>query len=84
MITVMRKFMTTNNMVKHLQLRMNHYLIAKWLDCKGMNYKDLYIDAPKQLFEEFQIKQYSKILSTNPLFQVRKTKSRLPSTIDHF
>ncbi|GJQ80337.1 hypothetical protein Trydic_g12214 [Trypoxylus dichotomus] len=56
-------------MVKHLQLRMNQYLIARWLDCKGMNYKDLYRDASKQLFEEFQVKKYSKILYTTPLFQ---------------
>ncbi|KAK9746467.1 Cyclic nucleotide-binding domain [Popillia japonica] len=68
MINVMRKFMITNHMVKHLQVRMNQYLIARWLDCKGMNYKDLYRDAPKQLFEEFQVKKYSKILYTNQIF----------------
>lgn len=73
MINVMRKFMITNHMVKHLQVRMNQYLIARWLDCKGMNYKDLYRDAPKQLFEEFQVKKYSKILYTNQIFHVSTT-----------
>ncbi|XP_022918511.2 uncharacterized protein [Onthophagus taurus] len=69
MINLIRGFMDSNKISKNIVYRINQYFVAKWLECKGVDFNALYDDAPSQLYEDFQSRKYSKLLSSAPVFR---------------